>query len=69
VPLRHHFEQNIHVRHRLERYGAGRCLQYDQLDPDALAAVIVEELDREVDYRQVEAGGAARAASLIAELV
>ena len=24
VPLRHHFEQNLHVRHRLERYGAGR---------------------------------------------
>ncbi|HXW52398.1 MAG TPA: alpha/beta fold hydrolase, partial [Candidatus Acidoferrales bacterium] len=23
-PLRHHFEQNFHVRHRLERYGAGR---------------------------------------------
>ena len=22
-PLRHHFEQNFHVRHRLERYGAG----------------------------------------------
>jgi UDP-N-acetylglucosamine:LPS N-acetylglucosamine transferase len=21
-PLRHHFEQNFHVRHRLERYGA-----------------------------------------------
>ena len=24
-PLRHHFEQNFHVRHRLERYGAGRA--------------------------------------------
>jgi hypothetical protein len=22
--LRHHFEQNFHVRRRLERYGAGR---------------------------------------------
>jgi predicted glycosyltransferase len=69
VPLRHHFEQNFHVRHRLERYGAGRCMPYDELDPDALAAAIVEELDREVDYRPVEAGGAACAAGLIAELV
>ncbi len=25
-PLRHHFEQNFHVRHRLERYGAGRYM-------------------------------------------
>jgi UDP:flavonoid glycosyltransferase YjiC (YdhE family) len=69
VPLRHHFEQNFHVRHRLERYGAGRCMPYDELEPDALAAAIVEELDREVDYRPVEAGGAARAAGLIAELL
>jgi hypothetical protein len=69
VPLRHHFEQNFHVRHRLERYGAGRCTPYDELDPDALAAAIVEELDREVDYRPVEAGGAAHAAGLIAELL
>jgi len=22
VPLRHHFEQNFHVRHRLDQYGA-----------------------------------------------
>ena len=29
VPLRHHFEQNFHVRHRLERYGAGRRMDYD----------------------------------------
>ena len=28
VPLRHHFEQNFHVRHRLDRYRAGRCLPY-----------------------------------------
>ncbi len=38
VPLRHHFEQNIHVRRRLEQYGAGRCLPYEQAaDPDLLA--------------------------------
>ena len=24
-PLRRHFEQNLHVRHRLERYGAGHA--------------------------------------------
>ena len=28
VPLRHHFEQNFHVRRRLERYRAGTCLDY-----------------------------------------
>ena len=29
-PLRHHFEQNFHVRHRLERYGAGRRMDFDE---------------------------------------
>ena len=33
-PLRHHFEQNTHVRHRLERYGAGRCMDFETAMPD-----------------------------------
>jgi hypothetical protein len=31
--------------------------------------VILEEVDREIDHRPVEAGGAARAAALLAELL
>ncbi len=70
VPLRHHFEQNTHVRHRLERYGAGRRLDYDVAsDPDALASAIATEVDRPVDYLPVATDGAARAAALIADLV
>ena len=34
VPLRNHFEQNFHVRTRLERYNAGRYLDYADADPD-----------------------------------
>ena len=33
-PLRHHFEQNFHVRHRLGRYGAGRCMDFETRRPD-----------------------------------
>ena len=69
VPLRHHFEQNFHVRHRLEQYGAGRCLEYDALTPDTMAATIVEELGRETAYRPVESDGADRAAGMLAELL
>jgi predicted glycosyltransferase len=70
VPLEHHFEQNFHVRRRLERYGAGRHLAYaDAADPDTLATAIVKELASEVSYRPVETDGAARAARLLAELV
>jgi pimeloyl-ACP methyl ester carboxylesterase/predicted glycosyltransferase len=68
-PLRHHFEQNFHVRHRLERYGAGRRMDYDAAPPDRIAAAIADEIGREVDYRPVERDGARRAAELIAEVL
>jgi predicted glycosyltransferase len=70
VPLRHHFEQNFHVRHRLDRYGAGRCVPYeDASQPDLLAECIVRELDHHVSYRPVETDGAAVAARMLAELL
>jgi UDP:flavonoid glycosyltransferase YjiC (YdhE family) len=68
-PLRHHFEQNFHVRHRLERYGAGRRMGFDDATPEQIAAAIAEEISREVAYRDVEVDGAARAAARIAELI
>jgi predicted glycosyltransferase len=68
-PLRHHFEQNFHVRHRLERYEAGRCMTFDDSPPEAIAAAIGEEIGREVGYREVEVDGAARAARRLAELL
>ncbi len=69
IPLRHHFEQNFHVRHRLAQYGAGRCLDYDQTAPEVLAQAIADEIARPVSYRPVETDGAARAAASLAELI
>jgi UDP-N-acetylglucosamine:LPS N-acetylglucosamine transferase len=68
-PLRHHFEQNFHVRHRLERYRAGRRMDFEVDGPDEIAVAIAEEIGRTVDYRPVETDGAARAAGLIAQLL
>jgi pimeloyl-ACP methyl ester carboxylesterase/predicted glycosyltransferase len=68
-PLKHHFEQRIHVAHRLDRYGAGRRMEYDDSPPDTIAAAIVDELGRKVDYRRVESDGARRAAEHLAELL
>jgi pimeloyl-ACP methyl ester carboxylesterase/predicted glycosyltransferase len=68
-PLRHHFEQNFHVRHRLERYRAGRCMDYATAGPADIAGAIASEIGREVDYRPVATDGAARAAALLAELL
>ena len=69
-PLRHHFEQNFHVRHRLERYGAGRRMDFESDGPGEIAAAIAEEIGREVDYRPGRRRTARRARpQLIAELV
>jgi pimeloyl-ACP methyl ester carboxylesterase/predicted glycosyltransferase len=68
-PLRHHFEQNLHVRHRLERYGAGRRMDFELDGSEEIAVAIAEEIGRDVDYRPVETDGAARAAAAIAELL
>ncbi len=68
-PLRHHFEQNVHVTHRLERYGAGRRMDFDDSSPEQIAAAIAEETDLEVAYRDVETDGATNAAQHIADLL
>ena len=68
-PLRHHFEQSFHVHHRLQRYGAGRRMDFDGSTPESIALAIAEEIGREVQYRPVEADGAARAAAMLAELL
>jgi pimeloyl-ACP methyl ester carboxylesterase/predicted glycosyltransferase len=69
VPLRNHFEQNIHVPHRLNRYGAGRRLDYADTTPDVIADAIATEIGREVHYDPVETDGAARAAGLLADVL
>jgi pimeloyl-ACP methyl ester carboxylesterase/predicted glycosyltransferase len=68
-PLRNHFEQNFHVRHRLGQYGAGTFMDYSTTDPDALADAIAGHVGSPVDYRPVETDGAARAARMIADLI
>ena len=68
-PLGHHFEQNFHVRHRLEQYGAGRYMNYETSTPETIATAIAAEIGADVNYRPVETDGASRAATLIAELL
>ncbi len=68
-PILHHFEETFHVRHRLDRYGAGRYMDFAASPPEVVARAIVGEIDRPVSYRAVETDGAARAAAMIAELL
>jgi pimeloyl-ACP methyl ester carboxylesterase/predicted glycosyltransferase len=68
-PLRHHFEQNFHVRHRLERHRAGRCMDYGTSSPEAIAEAIAAEVGKEVTYRPIDPGAVGRVAAQIAELI
>ncbi|APA98795.1 glycosyltransferase [Nocardia seriolae] len=70
VPLRHHFEQQRHVRHRLDRHRAGHHLDYAvATDPAALAEALRKQLTRHPDYLPVPADGADKAAAMLAELL
>jgi hypothetical protein len=44
-------------------------MDFDDSPPEAIANAIAEEIGRDVSYRPVAGGGAARAAALIAELL
>ncbi|ODT26276.1 MAG: hypothetical protein ABS54_07470 [Hyphomicrobium sp. SCN 65-11] len=68
-PLKNHFEQNFHVAHRLDRYGAGRRMEFATTTPDMIAEAMVAALKSSVRPRPVEADGAARAARMLAELL
>ena len=68
-PLAHHFEQNFHVAHRLDRYGAGRRMDFDTATTHDIADAIAAEIGRSVAYREVETDGARRAALRLAEML
>jgi hypothetical protein len=68
-PLRNHFEQNYHVAHRLDRYRAGRRLEFATATPDIIAETMLAELGAPRRPRPVEADGAERAARMLAELL
>jgi UDP:flavonoid glycosyltransferase YjiC (YdhE family) len=68
-PLKNHFEQNFHVAHRLDRYQAGRRMDFDLSTAEVIAEAMVQTLSAPVRFRPVESAGAARAARMIAELL
>jgi predicted glycosyltransferase len=68
-PLKNHFEQNFHVAHRLDRYAAGRRLEFAASTPEMIADAMLAELQATVRFKPVEAHGAERAARMLAELL
>ncbi len=69
IPYLRQFEQNMWVRHRLNRYGAGRYMNYATLTPDVLAKAMADELSRPVRKYRPVGDGSMRAASMISRLL
>jgi predicted glycosyltransferase len=68
-PLKNHFEQNVHVAHRLGRYGAGRRMDFAASTPETIAEAMIAALSTRPNFKPVEEGGAARAARMLADLI
>jgi UDP:flavonoid glycosyltransferase YjiC (YdhE family) len=67
-PLAHHFEQQIHVPHRLARHGAGIRMDYATATPETIGDAVVDALGRP-PLLPVAADGAERTAALLAEMI
>ena len=69
-PLRDHFEQQSHVAHRLDRYGAGVRMDFHETTTEDLAGQIVNTLGADTSsWREVPSDGALRAAREIARIL
>jgi pimeloyl-ACP methyl ester carboxylesterase len=69
-PLKNHCEQVYHVAHRLDRYGAGRRMEFDSTTPESLAEAALATIGAGTSqYRPHDPGSAPRAARLIADLL
>jgi predicted glycosyltransferase len=68
-PLKNHFEQNFHVAHRLDRYRAGRRMEFATSTPDTIADAMIVALSTRPNFESVEAEGAGRAARMLADLI
>ncbi|MCU1513031.1 MAG: alpha/beta fold hydrolase [Microbacteriaceae bacterium] len=68
-PLGQHFEQQLHVRHRLDRYGAGHAMDFRTSTPESIASALARQLATPTRYRSLATDGAERAARSIIELI
>jgi UDP-N-acetylglucosamine:LPS N-acetylglucosamine transferase len=68
-PLKDHYEQRIHVSHRLRRHNAGVFMDYANTTPQSLADAIVQNLGKKVDYADIPIYGAQKAAQFISKLL
>lgn len=68
-PLEEHFEQQLHVAHRLDRHKAGYRLRFAGTSPAALAEAILSELAVPSQCPAIPTNGAEQAAEVLGDLL
>jgi UDP-N-acetylglucosamine:LPS N-acetylglucosamine transferase len=69
LPAAESFRTELHVAHRLDRYGAGRRMEFATSTPDMIAEGRGRSVAGADRIQPVEADGAVRAARMLAELL
>lgn len=69
LPLLDHFEQQIHVRHRLQRHHAGTAIDYATTDAETLANSMIQTIGATTSARPIVTDGARQAAKMLCRLL
>ena len=68
-PLEDHFEQQIHVSERIERHRAGKKMIFSETDSALLVEAAVSEMNKPIEYEDINANGAQKAAAYLCSLL
>jgi len=67
--LGNQFDQQLYVADRLNRHNAGIKMQYAHTTPELLAQTIKSSIFKKVNYKQIAAAGAQKAAGFINHMI
>jgi UDP:flavonoid glycosyltransferase YjiC (YdhE family) len=68
-PLKQHVEQEVDVANRCKRHGAGVRMAFSKTTPELLAATVLSNLEKQVNYAPFPANGAQNAANFINQIL
>ena len=64
-PLQNHFEQEVAVADRCDRYNAGIKMKFSETTPQDLANAVIKNIDKKVSYLSLPIDGAKKASKII----
>ena len=68
-PVEGHFEQQLHVAPRLERFNAGLKMQFSKTTPAILAEKIISNIHKQVNYPSIPFDGAKNTVKILREII